>query len=87
LSLLLTKCYSGSQVKNNATCGAWARMGERRGVHGFMVRARGKHRRRLEDNIKFVLQGIGWDVNWINLPQDGDKVPRFCERGNETPLT
>jgi hypothetical protein len=48
-------------------------MGERRGVHRFLVRARGKHWRRLEDNIKFGLEGIRWGVNWINLAQDRDK--------------
>jgi hypothetical protein len=31
-------------------------------VHRFLVRARGKRRRRLENDIQFGLQGIGWDV-------------------------
>jgi len=34
-------------------------MGERRDVHRFLVKACGKHRRRLEDNFKFGLQGRG----------------------------
>ena len=48
-----------------------------RGVRRYLVRARGKSRRRLEDNIKFVLQGIGWSVNWINLAQGRVKCRDF----------
>jgi hypothetical protein len=48
-------------------------MGEGRGVHRFLLSARGKHKRRLEDNNKFCLHGIEWGVNWINLAQDRDK--------------
>jgi len=47
---------------------AWhvALMGERRGLYGILVgkpkgkRPLGRHRHRWEDNIKMVLQEVGW---------------------------
>jgi hypothetical protein len=55
------------------------RMGERRGVHRFLVgkperkRPLGKPRRRWEDNIKMDLQKVGCGgMDWIKLAQDYD---------------
>jgi hypothetical protein len=42
-----------------------------------LVRVRGKHRRKLKDNVKFGFLGIGWGVYWINLAQDTDKCRDF----------
>jgi hypothetical protein len=34
----------------------------------------GRPKRKWEDNIKFDLRGIGWEVvDWIHLAQDRDK--------------
>jgi hypothetical protein len=35
---------------------------------------RGKHKRRLEDNIKTDLKEVGWrGIDWINLALDRDR--------------
>ena len=55
------------------------RMGERRGVHRVLVgkhegkRPLGRHRRRLEDNIKMDLQEVGGGGDWMELAQDRDR--------------
>jgi hypothetical protein len=33
----------------------------------------GRPRHRWEDNLKIVLQEVGWDVDWIDLAQDRDE--------------
>ena len=55
-------------------------MGERRGAYRVLVgkpegmRQLGKPRHRWEDNIKVVLQVVGWGgMDWIDLTQDGDR--------------
>jgi len=55
-------------------------MGERRGVYrGLVGKPEGKRplerpRRRWEDNIKMVLQEVGYDgMDWIELAQDRDR--------------
>ena len=57
-----------------------ARMGERRGVHRFLVRkperkrSLGRPRRRWEDNIKMDLQEVGGSCgNWMELAQVRDR--------------
>ena len=57
-----------------------ARMGERRGVYGILVRKPegkrpfGRPRRRWEDNIKMDLQEMGCGgMDWIKLAQDRDR--------------
>jgi len=57
-----------------------ARMGDRRGAHVALVgrpngkRPLGRPRRRREDNIKTVLQIVGWKgKDWIDLAQDSDR--------------
>jgi len=59
-----------------------ARMGERRGVYGLLVRKPkgkrplGRPRRRWEDNIKMDLQEVGCGgMDWIQLAQERD---RWC---------
>jgi hypothetical protein len=54
-------------------------IGKNRNAYSVLVgkpeekRPLGRHRRRLEDNIKMNLRGIGWDnMDWINLTQGGD---------------
>ena len=56
------------------------RMGERRGVHRFLVgkpegkRPLGRPRRRWEDNIKMDLHEVGGGCgDWMDLAQDRDK--------------
>ena len=55
-------------------------MGDRRGAHVALVgrpngkRPLGRPRRRREDNIKTVLQIVGWKgKDWIDLAQDSDR--------------
>jgi hypothetical protein len=55
-------------------------MGERSGIHRFLVgkpggkRQLGRHRRRWEDNTKIDLQEVGCgDMDWIQLAQDRDR--------------
>ena len=56
-----------------------ARMGEERGVYRVLVgkpegkRPLGRPRRRWVDNIRMVLQVVGWGMYRIDLAQDGDK--------------
>jgi len=68
---------------------AWhvTRMWERRGVYRVLVgksegkRPLGRPWLRWEDNIKMVLQEVGWGgVDWIELAQDRD---RWRARVNE----
>jgi hypothetical protein len=53
-------------------------MGEKRGAYRILVgrpegrRPLGRPKRRWEDNIKMDLQGVGWGMDWIDLPQDRD---------------
>ena len=56
------------------------RMGEGRGVYGFLVgksegkRPLGRSRHRWEDNIKMDLQEVGCEgMDWIDLVQDRDR--------------
>jgi hypothetical protein len=60
--------------------GRAVRMGEMRNAYKILVgksegeRPFGRSRRRLEDNIRMDLTGIGWEVlNWIHLAQDVDQ--------------
>jgi hypothetical protein len=54
-------------------------MGERRGENRTLVdRPEGRRpfwrpRLRWEDNIKAVLQEVGWGMDWIELAQDRDR--------------
>ena len=57
-----------------------ARMGEERGVYKVLVgkpegkRPLGRPRRRWVDNIRMVLQEVGYgSVDWIGLAQDRDR--------------
>jgi hypothetical protein len=57
-----------------------ARMGERRGVYRVLVgrsegnRPLGSPRRRWEDNIKMVIQDVGWGrVDLVAVAHDGDR--------------
>jgi hypothetical protein len=57
-----------------------ARIGEERGVYRVLVgkperkRPLGRPRRKREDNIKAVLQEVGYEgVDWIELAQDRDR--------------
>ena len=56
-----------------------ARMGERRGMHKFLVgkpegkRTVGRPRRRWEKNIKMALQEVGGGGDWMELAQDRDR--------------
>jgi hypothetical protein len=57
-----------------------ARRGESRGVYRVLVgkpaekSARGRPRRRLEDNIKMDLQEVGrGSIDWIDLAQDKER--------------
>ena len=59
--------------------GPVARMGERRGAYGILVknleekRPLGKHKRILEDNIKMTHEEMGRrDRDWTDLAQDKD---------------
>jgi len=56
------------------------RVGERRGVHRVLVgypegeKPLGRHRLRLEDNIKMDLQVVGCgDMDWIGLDEDRER--------------
>jgi hypothetical protein len=60
--------------------GQGARMGAKRNAYTIMVGKRplGRPRCRWVANIKMDLREIGWDdMNWINLPQDGDQWRAF----------
>jgi hypothetical protein len=55
-------------------------MGEKRGVFRILVgrpegwQPLGRHRLRLEDNIKMDLREVGWvGMNWIELAHDRDR--------------
>jgi hypothetical protein len=57
-----------------------ARMGDRRGVYRFLMgkpegkRPRGRHRRRLEDNMKMELHEVGCGgMDWFELAKDRDR--------------
>ena len=56
-----------------------AHMGDRRGVYRVLdgkldgKRPLGRPRHRWEDNIKIDLQGVEWDMDWIELAQDRDR--------------
>jgi len=54
-------------------------MRETRNAHSILVRKPegkrplGRPRRRWEGNIRMDLREVGWEVDWINLPQDRDQ--------------
>ena len=56
-----------------------ARMGEGRGVQGFLVRKSqgkrplGRPRRRWEDNIKLDLREVRGGADWMELAQNRDR--------------
>jgi hypothetical protein len=57
--------------------GLLERMGDRTGTYRVLVgrpegrKKLGRHRHRLEDNIKMALQEVGWgDMDWIAQSQD-----------------
>jgi hypothetical protein len=67
-----------------------ARMGERRGVYGVLVRkierkrSLGRPMRRWNDNIRMDLQEVGCGgMEWIELAQER-QVAGTCECGNES---
>jgi hypothetical protein len=79
-SVLLTKRYSGDQIKKMRWVGHVAVMVDRRGAYRVLVgrsegeRPLGRPRRRWEDNIKMALQEVGWeDMDWIDVAQDRDR--------------
>jgi hypothetical protein len=63
--MLITKYYSGDQIKKNEVGGHVARIGEGRGAYRILVgrpegrRPLGRPRRRWEDNIKMDLHEVG----------------------------
>ena len=64
-----------------------ASMGERRGVHSFLVRipegkrALGRPRRRCKDNIKMDFQEVGGGCgDWMELAQDRDRWRALVSR-------
>jgi hypothetical protein len=54
-------------------------MGDRRSAHRVLVgtltadRSLERPRRAWKDNIKIVLQKVGWGKDWIDLAQDRDR--------------
>jgi hypothetical protein len=65
-------------------------MDDRRGVYRVLVgklegrRPLGRRKHRWEDNTKLDLQEVGCgDMDWIDVAQDGVKVPGTCDCGNE----
>jgi hypothetical protein len=77
---LLTKYYSGHQMKNNEAGMARGTYGrQNRYVLGLAGRPDGKRslsrpRHRRDDNIKMDVQKVGWDVtDWIDLAQDRNR--------------
>jgi hypothetical protein len=78
--VLITKYYSGDQIRRMRWAGHVARMGEGRVAYRILVgrpegkRPLGRPRRRWEDNIKMDLEDVGWDdVAWIDIAQDKDR--------------
>jgi hypothetical protein len=51
----------------NRRCAYWILVGRLEGK-----RPRGRPQRRWENNIKVVLQELGWGMNWIDLAKDED---------------
>jgi hypothetical protein len=72
---------SGDNIEKNEMGGACSAYGVRRGVYRILVgkpeekSPLGRPRRRWEDNIKMVLQKVGWGggMDWIGLTQDWDR--------------
>jgi hypothetical protein len=78
--VLITKYYSGDQIKNNEVGGACSTMGEGIGAYRILVgtpegrRPLGRPRRRWENNIKMDFQEVGWEgMDWIDMAQDRDR--------------
>ena len=74
---MLTKYYSGDQIKKNEMGGACSTYGERQGVYRALVGKRegkrllGRPSRRWEDNIKMDLQEVGCGgMDWSAVTQD-----------------
>ena len=74
---MLTKYYSGDQIKKNEMGGACSTYGERQGVYRALVGKRegkrllGRPSRRWEDNIKMDLQEVGCGgMDWSDVTQD-----------------
>ena len=66
-SLLLTKCYSGDQIKKTGMSRACNVCGEEKDAYRVLVgkpeerRPLGKLRRIWENNIKMYLREVGWE--------------------------
>jgi len=80
---LLTKYYSGDQIKKNEmgwACGTNG--GEERCIQGLVGRSDGKRilgrpRRRWEDNIEVIFKNWDGGTDWIDLAQDRDRWLTF----------
>jgi hypothetical protein len=59
-------------------------MGDRRGAQRVLVgtlkadRSLERPRRTWKDNIKILLQKVGWVKDWIDLAQDRDRFAGCC---------
>jgi hypothetical protein len=81
--VLLTKYYSGDEIKNNETGGTCGRFGERRGSYRVLVAIPegknpfGRPKNRYKDNILTVLKKL-FGKAWLWIVTSGE----LCERGN-----